>query len=151
MQLDNLQAVRFAVSLSLHFTAKRTAYKLRLKRALCEIRTHMNKSLEKYKIRYLSTEYPRWRNIGASLFLLLVSCGCVFVFWHTYFTEENYHCHNGFFFGSVIWLATQLVVIAYLFHGKTIQKYAREAIFVLIAMGNVWFILFIVGLNACST
>ena len=34
LQLDNLQAVRFAVSLSLHFTAKRTAYKLRLKRAL---------------------------------------------------------------------------------------------------------------------
>ena len=31
---SNLQAVRFAVSLSLHFTAKRTAYKLRLKRAL---------------------------------------------------------------------------------------------------------------------
>ena len=34
LQLDNLQAVRFAVSLSLHFTAKRPAYKLRLKRAL---------------------------------------------------------------------------------------------------------------------
>ena len=39
LQLDNLQAVRFAVSLSLHFTAKRTAYKLRLKRALGE-KTH---------------------------------------------------------------------------------------------------------------
>ena len=37
LQLDNLQAVRFAVSLSLHFTAKRPAYKLRLKRALDEI------------------------------------------------------------------------------------------------------------------
>ena len=36
LQLDNLQAVRFAVSLSLHFTAKRPAYKLRLKRALGE-------------------------------------------------------------------------------------------------------------------
>ena len=36
LQLDNLQAVRFAVSLSLHFTAKRPAYKLRLKRALYE-------------------------------------------------------------------------------------------------------------------
>jgi len=34
LQLDNLQAVHFAVSLSLHFTAKRPAYKLRLKRAL---------------------------------------------------------------------------------------------------------------------
>ena len=34
LQLDNLQAVRFAVSLSLHFTAKRPSYKLRLKRAL---------------------------------------------------------------------------------------------------------------------
>ena len=36
LQLDNLQAVRFAVSLSRHFTAKRPAYKLRLKRALGE-------------------------------------------------------------------------------------------------------------------
>jgi len=110
----------------------------------------MNKSLAKYKCRYLSTEYPRWRNISASLFLLLVSCGSVFVFWYVYFTEENYQCHNGFFFGSVVWLATQLVVIAYLFHGNTIQKYAREAIFLLIAMGNIWFILFIVALNTCS-
>ena len=39
LQLDNLQAVRFAVSLSLHFTAKRTAYKLRLKRALGVLHT----------------------------------------------------------------------------------------------------------------
>ena len=36
LQLDNLQAVRFAVSLSLHFTAKRPAYKSRLKRALVQ-------------------------------------------------------------------------------------------------------------------
>ena len=34
LQLDNLQAVRFAVSLSRHFTAKRPAYKLRLMAAL---------------------------------------------------------------------------------------------------------------------
>ena len=40
LQLDNLQAVRFAVSLSLHFTAKRPSYKLRLKRALYEIERH---------------------------------------------------------------------------------------------------------------
>ena len=33
---DNLQAVRFAVSLSLHFTAKRPAYKLRVTEALGE-------------------------------------------------------------------------------------------------------------------
>jgi hypothetical protein len=33
-QSDNLQAARFAVSLSLNFTAKRPAYKLRLKAAL---------------------------------------------------------------------------------------------------------------------
>ncbi|MDC0435207.1 hypothetical protein OAM69_06175, partial [bacterium] len=32
-QSDNLQAVRFAVSLSLNFTAKRPSYKLRLKAA----------------------------------------------------------------------------------------------------------------------
>ena len=38
LQLDNLQAVRFAVSLSLHFTAKRPAYKSRLKRALSDKR-----------------------------------------------------------------------------------------------------------------
>ena len=44
LQLDNLQAVRFAVSLSLHFTAKRPAYKLRLKRALCKKRKiHTNR------------------------------------------------------------------------------------------------------------
>jgi len=34
VQIDNLQAVRFAVSLSLNFTAKQTAYKLRLSAAL---------------------------------------------------------------------------------------------------------------------
>jgi hypothetical protein len=34
LHLDNLQATRFAVSLALHFTAKRVAYKLQLKRAL---------------------------------------------------------------------------------------------------------------------
>ena len=34
VQIDNLQAVRFAVSLSLNFTAKQTAYKLRLTAAL---------------------------------------------------------------------------------------------------------------------
>ena len=33
---DNLQAGRFPVSLSLHFTAKRTAYKLRVTEALGE-------------------------------------------------------------------------------------------------------------------
>ena len=37
---DNLQAVRFAVSLSLHFTAKRSAYKLRVTEALCVKERH---------------------------------------------------------------------------------------------------------------
>ena len=39
VQIDNLQAVRFAVSLSLNFTAKQTAYKLRLTAALDQNRT----------------------------------------------------------------------------------------------------------------
>jgi hypothetical protein len=37
VQIDNLQAARFAVSLSLNFTAKRAAYKLRLTEALCNL------------------------------------------------------------------------------------------------------------------
>jgi len=72
------------------------------------------------------------------------------VFWYQYFAQEKYECYNGFFYGSVIWLAVQLVVIAYLYRSNAIQKYAREAIFLHIAMANGWFILFVVGLTACG-
>ena len=49
LQADNLQAVRFVVSLSLHFTTKLTAYKLRLNEALCKIieLSHLNTILAK--------------------------------------------------------------------------------------------------------
>jgi hypothetical protein len=36
LQTDNLRAVRIVVSLSLNFTTRRTAHKLRLTAALCE-------------------------------------------------------------------------------------------------------------------
>ena len=41
MQTDNLRAVRLVVSLSLNFTTRRTAHKLRLTAALCEKREYM--------------------------------------------------------------------------------------------------------------
>ena len=57
LQTDILQAVRFGVSLELHFTPKQTAYKMPLNEALCE-----------KSVRYAHTSKSK-HNQNSSLFL----------------------------------------------------------------------------------
>eukprot|EP00493_Phyllostaurus_siculus_P022981 UN23315 len=59
-------------------------------------------------------------------------------------------CHANYFYLSVLWLAAEYAVIAYLYSYRNIPKFAREAIVLSILIANIWFILFIFGLKECS-
>ena len=67
VQIDNLQAVRFAVSLSLNFTAKQTAYKLRLTAAL----DHQKEKhrMDKPEIDYGKPPKSGWSSVVCELYV----------------------------------------------------------------------------------
>ena len=110
----------------------------------------MTDKLTDAKVKLLSTEYPRWRNLLSCTILVLVATGMVSGWWYAYYTASDIECHKGILYFSAVWLAVQWVVIGYLYRYQNIPAFARDAIKVLIMLGNVWFGLFIFSLQPCA-
>ncbi|MDL0432583.1 hypothetical protein QPM17_15680 [Marinobacter sp. TBZ242] len=110
----------------------------------------MTENLTEAKEKLLSTEYPRWRNLLSCTILVLFTTGMVSGWWYAYHTASDIECHKGMLYFSAVWLAVQWVVIGYLYRYQNIPKFAREAINLLILLGNVWFGLFIFSLQPCT-
>jgi len=104
----------------------------------------------KIKESALTTEYSQWRNIAATIFLSLMCLGVVGDFWYLYFSTESLECYKGFLYMSVVWIVVELLVIAYMFQFNTIPRFARDSIGLLIAFSNIWFGLFVFGLQPCG-
>ena len=102
------------------------------------------------KEKLLSTDYPRWRNVVSCLVLFVLATGMASGWWYLYFTAPDTSCHKGALYFSFLWLAVQWVVIGYLYSYQTIPKFAREAIKLVLMLGNVWFGLFIFSLQPCA-
>ncbi len=109
----------------------------------------MTKNLTEAKEKLLSTEYPRWRNLLSCAILVLFTTGMVLGWWYAYYTISDIECHKGILYFSALWLAVQWVVIGYLYRCQNIPAFARDAIKVLILLGNVWFGLFVFSLQPC--
>lgn len=102
------------------------------------------------KAKLLSTSVVEWR-VRLSALLLLVLCGgSVAAFNYIYFTVPKLHCYSSFFYLSFFWLTAEVSVIAYLSLYRNIPRFARESVEFSIVMANIWFILFIFDLKACT-
>lgn len=110
----------------------------------------MSNSFNKFKEKALSTDYPHWRNVVSTFLLGLMCLGIVGSYWYLYWTTENIQCYKGFLYLSVVWVAIELFVIAYMFKFKNIPKFARDSIGGLIAFSNIWFGLFLFSLKPCG-
>lgn len=110
---------------------------------------NMNPSLEKLKGKLFSTNYSLWRNIVSTSFLGIACLGMVGSFIYLYLNHSGLSCYKGFLVFSIIWLIAELIAITYLFLWSNIPAFARDAVKINIAFANVWFGLFIFGLNAC--
>lgn len=109
----------------------------------------MNKKIEDFKKEFLSTDYPKWRNVVSCSFLLILSYGAVLTFGYMYFTAPELKCWNGFFYLSVVWLFVQTAVIGFLYFYSNIPAFARWSVTLLILVANMWFILFLFSLKSC--
>ena len=105
--------------------------------------------LKVIKNMYLSTSHSTWKNTLTTVLLLTLCIGFVALFGYLSFTIPKLWCHRVWLYFSVIWLFIEIVVIGYLFLYKNIPRFAREAITLIILISNVWFGLFIFGLDKC--
>ena len=110
----------------------------------------MAEKFEQFKERILSTDYPHWRNNLSCAVLIFLATGMVFAWWYIYYTTYAAECHKGALYVSVIWLAVQWVVIGYLHRYYNIPAFAREAIKLMLFMGNIWFGFFVFLLQPCA-
>ncbi len=110
----------------------------------------MAKNLTEAKEKLLSTEYPRWRNLLSCAILGLLTTGMVSGWWYAYYTVSDIECHKGILYFSAVWLAVQWVVIGHLYRNQNIPAFARDAIKLLILLGNVWFGIFVFSLQPCA-
>jgi len=86
-----------------------------------------------------------------SLAVLAVLCiGMVAGFFYLYLSTSELACYQAFAYLSVFWLAIELTVIVGLYQSSQISKVLSDLITLMIAISNVWFGLFIFGLNACG-
>lgn len=110
----------------------------------------MAKNLTEAKRELLSTAYPRWRNLLSCAILVLLTTGMVSGWWYAYYTVSDIECYKGISYFSVVWLAVQWVVIGHLYRSQNTPAFARDAIKLLILLGNVWFGLFVFSLQPCA-
>lgn len=103
------------------------------------------------KEKLLSTEYSSWRNLLSCGILVLIATGTVSAWWYVYFTVPDVECHKSILYLSGIWLAVQWLVIGYLYRYQNIPAFARDAIKVMMLMGNLWFGFFVFSLQPCVT
>ncbi|WP_428241708.1 hypothetical protein [Gynuella sp.] len=109
----------------------------------------LSQKLLQLKQRALATEYPQWRKVTSTVFLSLACSVVVGAAWYLYFVTGALACYKGFFYLSIPWLVSELIVIAYLFYGS-IPKVVRGSIEIIIGCSNIWFGLFLFGINACG-
>lgn len=110
----------------------------------------MKRNFTEVTEKLVSAEYPRWRNLLSCAILVIFTTGMVLSWWYAYYTGSDMECHKGILYFSAVWLAVQWVVIGYLCRYQNIPKFAREAIKLLILLGNVWFGFFIFSLQPCT-
>lgn len=114
------------------------------------IREHeMNLSLSKFKEEYLSTQYPKWRNILSTVILALLCGSTVGIFVYLVGAGANMQCHKSFMWFSIFWLIVELITLGYLFFWTNIPRFARDVIRLNIVFAHIWFGLFVFGLEAC--
>jgi len=101
------------------------------------------------KRKLLSTSVTGWKNAISTAILLIMSVSGVGVFGFILLTTPALQCHAIFFYLSLFWLASEVVLIAYLYCYKNIPRFAREAVVFSLLIANIWFILFIFGLKGC--
>lgn len=106
--------------------------------------------MTEFKRRLLSTSVTGWRNAITTAALFIMCGGGVAAFGYIILTIPELRCHAIFFYLSVFWLVSEFVVIAYLYCYRNIPKFAREAVVISLLIANIWFILFIFGLQVCS-
>lgn len=110
----------------------------------------MKQQWAELKAKAFNTEYSRWQRVISTLLITLMAVIPVAVFWHHYFSYDNTSCLTGHFYLSTLWLATQAVVIAQLYHSKNIVAIARGLMTLLICFGNFVYILYLFSIQACG-
>lgn len=109
----------------------------------------MNQKIDDLKRSLLSTDYPRWRNTISSVFLISLCTIIVGLFFYLYLTTPLLQCYEGYLYFAIIWLICEYIVIIYLYAYNNIPSFARTTIKMVIGLSNIWFGLFIFGLQAC--
>jgi hypothetical protein len=110
----------------------------------------MNSSFVQLKEKMLSTNYPKWRNVASTTFLVITCVGVVGSFFYLYMTNNGLHCYTGYIGFSIVWLIVELITIAYLFFWTNIPQFARDVVKLNIAFANIWFGLFIFSIKVCA-
>lgn len=86
-----------------------------------------------------------------SLLVLAIMCiGMVVGFFYLYLSTNELVCYQAFVYLSVIWLGGELAIIVGLYRSSQVSKVLSDLITLMIAISNVWFGLFVFGLNACG-
>ena len=96
-----------------------------------------------------STEYERWRRVISLIFWFLMCTSGVGSFLYLYLSTPSMHCLKGLVIASIVWLIGEYAVLAYLYIDRNIQLYARVAIQIVIAFGNIWFLLLVFTIRSC--
>ncbi len=109
------------------------------------------KLMTEIKDRWLATSVTGWRNAVSIVALFSMCSGGVATFGYILITIPELQCHVAFFYLSILWLVSECTVLAYLYCYRNIPKFAREAVVFSLLMANIWFILFIFGLQECSS
>jgi len=109
----------------------------------------MNQKIDDLKRTLLSTDYPRWRNIASSILLVFLCTTIVGLFVFLYLTKPLLQCYEGYLYFAIIWLICEYMIIIYLYAYNNIPSFARTTITMVIGFSNIWFGLFVFGLQAC--
>lgn len=98
----------------------------------------------------MGTDYPQWKNIVFTVLMTAMCLGMPCLFWYLYVSTENLECYKGFLYLSITWVVVELVLIAYMFQYNNVPRFARNAMGLMLAFSNLWFGLFVLGLEACG-
>lgn len=109
----------------------------------------MNRKIEELIDSMQSTAYPKWRNVASTILFSILCTLTVGIFVGLYLFEPLLSCYGWIVPFALIWLVSEYVLIVYMYRNQTIPIYVRSTIKLLMALSNVWFGLFVFGLNTC--
>lgn len=110
----------------------------------------LNKLWIDLKQKALNTEYARWRRVVSTILLSTITIVTVVTIWYLFFFNENMECMKGIVYLSIPWIVVQLVVITHLYFSNTISAIVRGSQKMMIAIGNIWLILYVFSLDTCG-